>query len=67
MFYKRRSQNRDTFTIIRDYQEQTFSTPSAIVDLTSRIASQAAAAQTSTEDEDMPSGVPYRQAIAERQ
>jgi len=35
---------------------------SAIADLASRIASRAAAVQTST-----PSGVPYRQAIAQRQ
>jgi len=31
MLYKRRSRNRDTFTIIRDDQEQTFSTPTSFI------------------------------------
>src|SRR6516225_6844553 len=38
MLYKRRSRNRDTFTIIRDCQERTFSTPTADYNSYLRIA-----------------------------
>jgi len=37
MLYKHRSRDRDTFAIIRDCQEQTLSTPTALI-TTDRIA-----------------------------